>query len=140
MGWWFGHRCKYSTPYKAFFQDEWGKGCEIEQMTVHGWGEAYALVRSVKTGQYFGVAIMLRHVPNSYFNFGYKDMDESMGPGIANAPKSMIDRLDRLAPLDDQNDPNGWARGWRARCRANAAARSAERIERNARRKAWRLT
>ncbi len=49
--------------------------------------------------------------------FGYKDMDESMGPCEADCPEPI---LDLLTPSD-----RGYANEWRARCRENAAARRA---------------
>jgi hypothetical protein len=49
--------------------------------------------------------------------FGYKDMDESMGPYECDCPESI---LDLLTPTDRQ-----YARQWRARCRENAAVRRA---------------
>ena len=58
--------------------------------------------------------------------FCYKDMCERCGPNAANAPKRLIDKLDKLAPIDPNDDSIGakWAREWRARCRANASAKA----------------
>lgn len=52
--------------------------------------------------------------------FGYKDMDETVGPYCFDAPVSMLDMLDRLAP-----NPPGHALDWRARCRHHHATRKA---------------
>ena len=46
-----------------------------------------------------------------YFNFGYKDMDESCGPYKYDCPKSILDLLD---PTD-----NEWANNWRKTCYEN---------------------
>lgn len=46
-----------------------------------------------------------------YFNFAYKDMDETMGPCEDACPASI---LDLLSPTDSE-----WATAWRNRCRAN---------------------
>jgi hypothetical protein len=54
--------------------------------------------------------------PEGYI-FGYKDMEESMGPHECDCPKSI---LDLLTPTDAQ-----YARQWRARCLESAAARRA---------------
>jgi hypothetical protein len=54
--------------------------------------------------------------PEGYI-FGYKDMDEAMGPYECDCPESI---LDLLTPTDRQ-----YALQWRARCRENAAARHA---------------
>lgn len=57
--------------------------------------------------------------------FGYKDIVESAGPSAANAPLRIIDKLDKLRPIDPNDESLGakWARDWRARCRANAKAK-----------------
>jgi hypothetical protein len=44
------------------------------------------------------------------YDFGYKDMDESMGPVEKSCPKRIIDKA---SPL---RDPTGWAGQWRAAC------------------------
>jgi hypothetical protein len=49
--------------------------------------------------------------------FGYKDMDEAMGPCEADCPEPI---LDLLTPTE-----RGYANEWRARCRQNATARRA---------------
>jgi hypothetical protein len=58
--------------------------------------------------------------PEGYI-FGYKDMDESMGPCERDCPEPI---LDLLTPTDHE-----YARRWRADCRANAAARRARRAK-----------
>jgi hypothetical protein len=50
--------------------------------------------------------------------FGYKDMEESMGPCEDHCPESI---LDLLTPTDREH-----AIDWRARCRANIALRKAK--------------
>lgn len=47
-----------------------------------------------------------------YYNFGYKDMEEDVGPGPADCPLSIL-RL--LSPTDSK-----WAQEWRDRCKAKA--------------------
>lgn len=56
--------------------------------------------------------------------FGYKDMDESMGPVESNCPERILKRLSPLpdAPAEGK-DPYEYARAWRARCWANLEAR-----------------
>lgn len=59
----------------------------------------------------FGV-VMLTSVNNKdYFNFSYKDMDESAGPGYYDCPKGI---LDMLTPTEYE-----WAKEWRERCYEN---------------------
>lgn len=45
--------------------------------------------------------------------WGYKDMDETMGPAVANAPQSLLTLL--------SDTTNKYAIEWREKCRANAA-------------------
>jgi uncharacterized protein DUF6927 len=52
-------------------------------------------------------------------NFGYKPIDESMGPVVADAPAAV---LDALTPTDHED-----ALEWRRRCRDNLARRAAVR-------------
>jgi len=56
--------------------------------------------------------------------FGYKDLDESMGPCEDNCPERILKRLSPLpdAPAEGR-DPYEYARAWRARCWANVEAR-----------------
>lgn len=59
----------------------------------------------------FGV-VMLTSVNNKdHFNFSYKDMDESAGPGYYDCPKGI---LDVLTPTEYE-----WAKEWRERCYEN---------------------
>ena len=54
-----------------------------------------------------------------YYDFGYKDMDETVGPCQCNCPKSI---LDLLTPTDSE-----WANQWRETCRANIASKKDQR-------------
>lgn len=79
----------------------------------------YAAVRILdeENGQndVFG-AVALTSVDNSdYFNFKYKDMDETVGPGYYDCPKGI---LDLLTPTDSE-----WANEWRAKCREKLASK-----------------
>lgn len=57
-------------------------------------------------------AVVLTAVDNKdYYNFAYKDMDETMGPGECNCTKGI---LDLLTPTDDE-----YANDWRKRCYEN---------------------
>lgn len=50
-----------------------------------------------------------------YFNFSYKDLDESMKPCECDCPVSILDLLTEPS--------NEWARQWREECRARAKAK-----------------
>ena len=65
-----------------------------------------------ETGEsYVFGAVCLTSVDNSNYheNFGYKDMDESMGPAQSKCPNSILDLLSETE--------NEWALAWRKRCR-----------------------
>ncbi|NSW83918.1 MAG: hypothetical protein HPY90_11735 [Syntrophothermus sp.] len=56
----------------------------------------------------FGLVCLLDYRPNDYYNFGYKDMAEEMGPYFYNCPERI---LELLTPTDDE-----WALKWRETC------------------------
>ena len=83
----------------------------------------YAAVEHIRldTGKrdVFAVVCLVRYNPRDKegYIFGYKDMDETMGPCESDCPASI---LDLLTPIDAK-----YALDWRARCRENLAARRA---------------
>lgn len=81
----------------------------------------YAAVEQVhrETGErrVWAAVFLLGYAPKDYHNFGYKDMDESMGPCESECPERI---LDLLTPTEYEH-----AKDWRARCRAYHAARKA---------------
>lgn len=56
----------------------------------------------------FGAVFITSTRMKEYFNFGYKDMDESMGPGDCDCPKSIIALLSETDNL--------YALHWRQKC------------------------
>ena len=66
------------------------------------------------TGGYTFAAVFLTTCQDG--GWGYKDMDETMGPNVAEAPLKLIDLL---SPTTSE-----WARAWRQRCRDNAVRAS----------------
>lgn len=65
---------------------------------------------------YFGVVFITERKGGS---FGYKDMGEDCGPHYYDAPLTMIDKLDKLAPT-----PSGYAAGWRNAVRQHHARKA----------------
>lgn len=53
--------------------------------------------------------------------FGYKDMDETMGPNQARAPMSLIQKLSPLVETKENDSSSKWAKRWRSSCKAFAA-------------------
>lgn len=75
----------------------------------------YAAVRDKTTAEVWALVVLMRWMGGDH-NFGYKDMSETMGPVVANAPAKV---LDALSPTD-----NEYALEWRRRCRASLARRA----------------
>lgn len=77
--------------------------------------EFYAAVRyndgHPHAGEVFAFVVLYSVAPSSYYNFTYKDMDETVGPGAVHAPRRV---LEALTPTDHE-----YANQWRAACWAN---------------------
>lgn len=109
MGWTYTNRIPGTTTLE-FFQREYGGAIEILEAKSY-MGATYMAARNPKNPEVVFALVILTHWrAKDWFNFGYKDMDETMGPVEDNCPRSI---LDRLTPTDSQ-----WANEWRARCRA----------------------
>lgn len=97
-------------------ENERGKW-EVLKSTMRG-STYYAAIRRTdkETGErhVFGCVCLTSVDMKDYFNFSYKDMDESMGPGCYDCPASI---LDLLSPTD-----NEYALTWRQKCREKAKA------------------
>jgi hypothetical protein len=102
----------------------------VQEVKIVNIRTAYAAVRQ-KSGVFDGVGayVILLDYPRSKKSadkFGFKIMDESMGPIMSTCPKSILTKLSELpeGPAWD------FARAWRARCWAYhnlVAARAAKR-------------
>lgn len=91
---------------------------EVLKSSMHG-STYYAAVRRTRPSgeSYVFAAVCLTSVDSSdYFDFSYKDMDESMGPYSYDCPLSI---LDLLSPTE-----NEYALAWRERCRSKAKSRN----------------
>lgn len=82
---------------------------------------AYAAVEHTDkaTGERYvwAAVFLLGYYPNDYYNFGYKDMEESMGPNESDCPERILKLLTDYPSLND------WARDWRKRCWDNVNKR-----------------
>lgn len=119
MGWTFTHRPKGITT-KRFFEDScnysredgsYGKilDCKAFLDTVY---MAYEVKRKDSPKEVVGIVCLTKYVKD-YHNFGYKDMDETMGPYSYHCPKSI---LDKLTPTDNEA-----ALKWREKCKEQIA-------------------
>ena len=87
--------------------------------------EAYAAVETVRPNgerEVWAAVFLLNYVPRAKdgFTFGYKDMDETVGPNADNCPARI---LDLLTPTESQ-----YANDWRNRCRARLERRIANKV------------
>lgn len=106
------HRAKGITNDEWFQREVLGEGCTIlASSTIKG--VYYAAVRNDDTGWVWALVIKTHRAPRSYHNFGWKSMDETMGPCYYDAPAKV---LDLLSPTESE-----YANEWRARCRELAA-------------------
>lgn len=119
MGWTFTHRPKGLTTREWFERNLSSDQRFLATATKDG--VFYAAVENLPTATYKPGAVWglvtLTKWTSGHHNYGWKDMDETMGPYEANCPDRI---LDLLTPIDSE-----WANEWRARCRANNAARAA---------------
>ena len=80
----------------------------------------YAAIRRTdkETGEshVFGCVCLTSVDMKDYFNFSYKDMEESMGPYNYDCPASI---LDLLSPTD-----NEYALNWRQKCREKKSSKN----------------
>ena len=114
MGWYYMGRERGRTD-KEFFQGEWSKDIVIHECATVG-NTFYAAVENRRLpGKVFAAVVLVRRCRGPY-NFGYKDMDESMGPSESRCPARV---LARLTPTD-----NPIAIEWRARCRQYIESRN----------------
>lgn len=97
-------------------------GFDFDYLTMKG-ATGYGIMhrQDKDTGQktYFGIVFKTsRHRTDVYrmTEFCIKEITEDMGPYQTDAPATMLDMLDRLAP-----DPKGYAAQWRKECRETIA-------------------
>lgn len=126
MGWTYATK-PYGLPNIDYLRRQ------FQQTYVPGETTGHAILHDCFTGsEYFAVVetthkhdatknrfclVVLVQPGAGHHGFGWKDMDESMGPYVL-APRSFFDRLEQLIP-----EPDGaYAAEWRARCRAHYAA------------------
>jgi len=116
MGWTHTNRPSYQTPTE-FIKEHFSWENDTHTIKVIETSvkltEAYAAVERIEkaTGkrEVWALVLLLHHMPKSYYNFGYKDMDETMLPYSFNCPAKI---LDLLTPTE-----NEYALKWRAKCR-----------------------
>lgn len=117
MGWTFTYK-NPNMSVREFFEQQFNINNPAKN--IYGkiigfsatWTTAYIAYEFVQNGErkVFAFVCLLRHVPKAKdgYNFGYKDMDESMGPCEYKCPKTI---LKMLTPTEHE-----YAKEWRKRC------------------------
>lgn len=134
MGWTFtcaaeiGGKIDRKSECDALYtwnNEETGDKCRVLKSAMVGatWYGACERTRPGENPYVFAGMCLTSVDHSSSFNFGYKDMDESVGPMESSCPVSIL-RL--LSPTE-----NEYALSWRERCRENAACKAAERKDQN---------
>jgi len=116
MGWTYTHKDE-GESVRDFFSKEFGHANEKRKTRVLDCAvvhirEAYLAFEDMNlvdgTREVFAVVCALDYQPRDYLNFGYKEMEESMGPYYYNCPERI---LKLLTPTN-----NEYALKWRRRC------------------------
>ena len=129
MGWLFmtslgGHATPRAYLDHQFTYERPNHRSKVLRSAMIGMRTYYAAVEHIRheTGErdVFALICLVRYNPHDRegYIFGYKDMEESMGPCESDCPAAI---LDLLTPTTSQN-----ALEWRQNCRARAAARRAK--------------
>ena len=117
MGWLFFHKDR-NLPTSLWFKEHLtyeGEHFSYKPLatSLSKYGRVgYAAVeitnRNTLDKEVIAFVYLFNYFPSKYHNFGYKDMDETMGPVESNCPMRL---LKLLTPTD-----NKWANEWRERC------------------------
>ena len=123
MGWLYSEAWPTASAMRDHLRDSLTRsGYDIVKDALTHYGRHYyAAIR--KDGKTF---IFVALIERDRIGYGYKDMDESMGPNNVDCPLSI---LDAASPVEDlySGDPLEWATKWRANVRAFHAAKKASR-------------
>ena len=110
MGWTFYNARNYlpngKVDKKAECRELFKNGYTVLKDSIVG-NTWYAAVREEKSGDVFA-AVVLTEDGDKDYNFGYKDMDETVGPIECDCPKSILRELGETDSL--------LANDWRIRC------------------------
>lgn len=116
MGWTYTHKPQGQTIRDFLESELWSSDkFKVLECTVVKMKTAYLAIETTRDNkrEVFAAVCLLNYAPKDYHNFGYKDMDESMGPCEAECPEKI---LNLLTPAESK-----WAIEWRERCRQNIA-------------------
>ena len=128
MGWLYMQSLGGHSGPRAYLDDQFtyareGHRSKVLRSALVAMRTYYAAVEHTRPDglrTVFAAVCLVRYNPRDRegYVFGYKDLDETMGPCESDCPPAI---LDLLTPTD-----SAYAIEWRARCRANAARRKAQ--------------
>ena len=119
MGWTCTHRDRGEMTNLAWFKRELDSDRGHELLDLASAGFTLYGAYKVPDGRVVGLVI-LTYWTKAEFNYCWKEMDESQGPGYYDCPPRIFAML---TPHDGSE--NEWARDWRARCQDSIAQRAA---------------
>ena len=104
MGWTSVNKPK-GMSLDEFFDKEFK--CDSLKLIGKGYAknlsEYYRACYNVEKGVYFALVCKIHFERDSYYNFSYKDMDESENPYLYNCPKRIMDIIERSQPVNDMS-------------------------------------
>ncbi len=128
MGWLFYEKPKNVKAHMdglfTFTHQDTGACVRVLDSAIVHLHEYYAAVESISDSEPRTVTAVIclleyRLKDPDGFTFGYKDMDEAMGPNAIRCPERIL----KLLTMPE----NDWAKNWRVRCQAyRIACRSAD--------------
>lgn len=121
MGWTSYHATHYKNgridrkaEIDAMWNDDTSGKFIVLKSSMKG-STYYGAIKQKNTEKVFAVVFLTSTNMKDYFNFSYKDMDETCGPYQYDCPKGI---LDLLTPTDSE-----YANAWRKRCYENIKAK-----------------
>jgi len=114
MGWWYQNKPPGMTV-RQFIEKEY-PSLEILDFAMVNFREVYMACRSPKSNEHdrvFAAVFLIQFCPKSFHNFGYKSMDETVGPYQHNCPEHI---LKLLSPIEPTCEGDEWALAWRRQC------------------------
>ena len=103
MGWTSVNKPK-GMSLDEFFDKEFK--CDSLKLIGKGYtknlSEYYRACYNVEKEVYFALVCKI-HFGKGYYNFSYKDMDESENPYLYNCPKRIMDIIERSQPVNDMS-------------------------------------
>lgn len=125
MGWTYTYKPK-GMSVREFFEERfnysgedgsYGRVLDCAVVNLRTAYIAYETGSAQGNRQVAAIVCDLGYKPNDYCNFGYKDMDETMGPYRYECPERI---LKLLTPTNHE-----WAKEWREKCWENTRAKKA---------------